>query len=86
MGLGKELIKRTNKIALDKECSHVYLKATSIYSQRIFQKMSFQILHEMPYDHEDFVDNDGNPYFKETGEHKIQQVMICDLRNFDFSS
>ena len=48
--------------------------------------MSFQILHEMPYDHEDFVDNDGNPYFKETGEHKIQQVMICDLRNFDFSS
>ena len=33
MGLGKELIKQTNKIALDKGCSHVYIAATSIYSQ-----------------------------------------------------
>ena len=86
MGLGKELVKRTNKIALEKGCSHVYVQATSIYSQRIFQKLSFQVLHEMPYDHEDFVDQDGNPFFQNMGEHKTEQVLVCDLKNFDFSS
>ena len=31
MGLGKELIKRANKIGLEKGCSHVYIAATSIH-------------------------------------------------------
>lgn len=85
MGLGKELIKRTNQIALDKGCSHVYICATSLYSQRIFQKLSFQVLHEMPYDHEDFVDKDGKPFFQDMREHKMCQVVICDLNSFDFT-
>ena len=85
MGLGKELIKRTNQIALDHGCSHVYICASSIYSQRIFQKLSFEILHEMPYDHEDFVDRDGNQFFQDMREHKTAQVVVCDLKKFDFS-
>ena len=84
MGLGKELIKRTNKIALDKGCSHVYIAATSIYSQGIFKKLAFQILHEKPY--EDFMDRDGkSPFFTDMREHKSCQVVLCDLEKFDFS-
>ena len=85
MGLGKELIKRTNQIALDKGCSHVYICTTSLYSQKIFLKLSFQVLHEMPYDHEDFVDRDGKPFFQDMREHKMCQVVICDLNSFDFT-
>ena len=39
LGLGKELISRTMKIAKERECSHVYILATSLYSQRIFQTL-----------------------------------------------
>ena len=37
--LGKELISRTMKMAQERGCSHVYILATSLYSQRIFQNL-----------------------------------------------
>ena len=83
MGLGKELIKQTNKIALDKGCSHVYIAATSIYSQAIFRKTGFKILHQRPYD--EFMDRDGKtPFFTDMREHKSCQVVLVDLKEFDF--
>ena len=83
MGLGKELIKQTNKIALDKGCSHVYIAATSIYSQAIFRKTGFKILHQRPYD--EFMDRDSKtPFFTDMREHKSCQVVLVDLKEFDF--
>merc|ERR1711935_306562 len=67
LGLGKELIKRTNVIAKEKGCSHVYIAASSIYSQAIFKKCNFQVLHEAKY--EGVKHKDGTELFKDMREH-----------------
>ena len=82
MGLGKELIKRTLKIGKEKDCSHCYILASSIYSQRIFKDLGFQVLHEEAYD--EFHDKNGEIFFKDMREHKTCQVVLYDLNNIDF--
>ncbi len=38
-GLGKELIRRSMEMAKTDGCTHMYILATSIYSQAIFDKI-----------------------------------------------
>ena len=79
LGLGKELIERTNAIAKEKGCSHVYIAASSKYSQAIFKKMNFEVLHETDYD--GFKGRNGEEIFKDLKEHKTCQIVLFDLSN-----
>ena len=61
----------------------LFIAATSIYSQAIFRKTGFQILHEKPYD--EYMDRDGKtPFFTDMREHKSCQVVLVNLSEFDF--
>ncbi len=82
LGLGKEMIHRTMTMAKEMQCSHVYILATSIYSQAIFKSVGFEMNHEVAY--ADILDFDGtSPLFKDTREHKSLQVVSFDLANFE---
>ena len=50
MGLGTELIKQTNKNALDKGCSHVYIAATSVYSQGYLYVFCWALYCDLSFD------------------------------------
>ena len=77
LGLGTELIKRTNAIAKEQGCSHVYICASSFYSQAIFKKLKFYVLHELLY--EGYKNNKGSDFFIDMGEHKSCQMVVFDL-------
>ena len=77
LGLGTELIKRTNAIAKEKDCSHVYILSTSFYSQAIFKKLNFQLVQEQKYG--EFKNKDGSDFFIDMREHKNCQVVVFDL-------
>ena len=77
LGLGKELIRCTNILAKDKGCSHVYILATSLYSQKIFQSLKFQVHSERDYD--TYKNKDGSNFFKDMGVHKSAQLVVFDL-------
>ena len=79
LGLGKELIERTNAIAKEKGCSHVYIAATSKYSQAIFKKLNFEVLHETEYS--GYKDRNGEDLFKDMKDHKVCQIVLFDLSN-----
>merc|ERR1739848_872652 len=83
MGIGKELVMRTNAIAKEQGCSHVYIAASSKYSQAIFKKLNFDVLHEKDY--EGYKGKDGSEFFKNMQEHKTVQVVLLDLSNFSIS-
>ena len=84
LGLGKELINRTMALAKEKECSHVYILATSIYSQAIFKKMKFEIMNEVYYN--TYKNSDGSDFFNDLREHKSVQIVSYDLSNFVMSN
>ena len=77
LGLGTELILRTNAIAKEQDCSHVYICASSMYSQAIFKKLNFQVLHEQMYG--EYKNPDGSELFIDMREHKCCQVVVFDL-------
>ena len=79
LGLGKELIERTNAIAKEKGCSHVYIVATSKYSQAIFKNLNFEVLHETDYI--GFKGRNGEDLFKDMKDHKSSQIVLFDLSN-----
>ena len=83
LGLGKELIERTNAIAKEKGCSHVYIDASSKYSQAIFKKMNFEVLHETDYG--GYKGKNGDEVFKDLKEHKVFQIVLFDLSNLSSS-
>ena len=73
-GLGMELIKRGHKLAERAGCRQTYVMATSIYSQKIFSKLGYKILHEVQYsDHEK--DRRGRPFLDNVGEHVSIQIL-----------
>ena len=78
-GLGKELVERTNVIAKEKGCSHVYISAGSVYSQAIFKKLNFEVLHEGNYGEAE--GPNGTKLFKDMREHKSIQIIVFDLSN-----
>ena len=79
LGLGKELIERSYAIAKEKGCSHVYIAASSKYSQAIFKKMNFEVLHEIEYS--GYKDRNGEEIFKDLKDHKVFQIVLFDLSN-----
>ena len=79
LGLGKELIERSYAIAKEKGCSHVYIAASSKYSQAIFKKLNFEVLHEENYG--DAEGPNGTKLFKDMREHKSIQIIVFDLSN-----
>ena len=82
LGLGKELVTRTNQMAKNRGCSHVYVEATGMYSQAIFKKLNFQVLHETQY--EGVKHKDGSELFKDTREHKVHQIIALDLSQIEY--
>ena len=77
-GLGKEMIRQTMAMAKELQCSHVYILATSIYSQNIFNSIGFEIISNVPY--ADILDRDGtSPLLKDTREHKNVQIVTYNL-------
>lgn len=74
-GLGLEMIKRGQKLAKKAGCSHTYVTATGMVSQRIFQKLGYKVLHEVKYaDYEK--DRKGRPFLDDHGEHSVLQVVV----------
>ena len=84
LGLGKELIRRTNNLAKDKGCSYVYILATSLYSQKIFRSLNFQVHSEKEY--ETCKNKDGSNFFKDMQVHKSAQLVVLDLSNWCFAN
>ena len=84
LGIGKELIQQTMTLARDKGCTLVYILATSIYSQRIFANLKFDILNEFEYD--EFKDENGKIFFKDMREHTTAQLVAFDLSTFSVSN
>ena len=84
LGLGSELTQRTNVIAKKWDCSHVYIGASSKYSQAIFKKIGFDVLHEAQYS--GFKGKEGSDLFKDMREHKVCQVVLLDLQNVSETS
>ena len=70
--------RRTNDLAKEKGCSHVYIFATSVYSQHIFKSLNFQVLRELDY--ETYKDKNGSEFFKGMQEHKSAQIVVFDLK------
>ena len=46
-GLGKELVKRSHKLAEKAGCSHTYILATGMFSQRIFSSLDYKLIFEV---------------------------------------
>ena len=61
----------------------MYIAASSKYSQAIFKKLNFDVLHEKDY--EGYKGKDGSEFFKNMQEHKTVQVVLLDLSNFSIS-
>ena len=77
-GLGAELLRRGYKIAKESGCKYTYVLATSLYSQRIFQKLGgVRVLHEARYENYRF-DKRGRPFLVDTGVHEVIQVLAID--------
>merc|ERR1719427_1958512 len=72
-GLGTELCRRSEILATELGCSHTYAGVTGKYSRQIFEKLDHTILSEVVYD--EFRDENGELYPKDTREHK--SVISC---------
>ena len=66
-GLGTEIVRRSERLAADLGCTHTVAAVTGIYSQRIFTKLGHTTLTSLDYD--DFRDENGELYLKDTREH-----------------
>ena len=73
-GLGTELVRRAHQLAVKAGCSHTYIFSTGRFSQRIFQNLGYQIMHEIKYaDYEK--DKRGRPFLDNHGDHTVLQVV-----------
>jgi len=66
-GLGTEIVKRSEDLAVEMGCTHTYAIVTGIHSLKIFQKLNYNTLVCVNY--ADFKDENGELYLKDTGEH-----------------
>lgn len=76
-GLGTELIKRSEAVGRERGCRYVYLSATGIYSTRIFNKLLYTVVSSLAYD--EFRDDKGELYLKDTREHTHCTVFLKAL-------
>ena len=66
-GLGTEICLRSEKLAAELGCTYTFAAVTGVYSQRMFTKMEHTTLTSLDYD--DFRDENGELYLKDTREH-----------------
>jgi len=76
-GLGTELIRQSMQVARERGCKAMYLMATGMYSQRIFQKLDFRILNE--YNYEDLKYDNGEIIIWDSREHTKGQIVCKEL-------
>ena len=60
-------------LAAELGCSHTYAAVTGVYSQRIFTRLGHTTLTSLDYD--DFRDENGELYLKDTREH--DKIITC---------
>lgn len=53
--MGKELVKRSHKLAEKSGCSHTYILATGMFSQKIFQSLDYKLIYEVRKSSNQFV-------------------------------
>jgi GNAT superfamily N-acetyltransferase len=73
-GLGDKLLKASIQEAKDQGCSHQYLMASGIYSQKILSNNGFVILGEKNY--ADFKDNNGKILIQNEIHKTCQKVAL----------
>lgn len=66
-GLGTALVLKSEKVAMQKGCTHAYVKVTGKYSYKIFDKLDYSLENTVLYD--DFRDSNGELYLKDCREH-----------------
>jgi len=66
-GLGTELVKRADALALQLGCSHRYVICSGLYSQKVFRNQNWTNIESFAY--ADFKDENGEEYLKDTREH-----------------
>jgi len=76
-GLGTELVRRSEKLAKEKGCSHTYALVTGKYSAKIFDREGHTLLKAVVYDQ--FRDSSGELYLKDTREHVQCGVYVKEL-------
>ena len=72
-GLGTEICLRSEKLAAELGCTYTFAAVTGVYSQRVFTKMEHTTLTSLDYD--DFRDENGELYLKDTREHT--KIITC---------
>ena len=72
-GLGTEICLRSEKLAADLGCTYTFAAVTGIYSQKVFEKLEHTTLTSLDYD--DFRDENGELYLKDTREHT--KIITC---------
>merc|ERR1712073_276131 len=81
-GMGKELVKRSHKLAEKSGCSHTHIMATGIFSQKIFQSLDYKLIYEINYaDHEK--DKRGRPLLHDHGQHVSIQTVLFNHQKQD---
>jgi len=78
-GLGTELVKRAETLAIENGCQYTYVLATGNYSQHVFRKQGYQQLKSLVYD--EFRNEEGELYLKDTREHIQCVTFIKTLVN-----
>ena len=76
-GFGEKLIKLSHRLAENAGCDFTYIMASGKYSQAIFKKLGYKVIHERNY--ADFEqDRKGRPFLNDHGEHSVIQVVIYE--------
>ncbi|XP_023330469.1 uncharacterized protein LOC111702897 [Eurytemora carolleeae] len=71
-GLGTKLVERSLEIAKEYGCEYQYVFATGIYSNRVFDKLGFDVRSEVVY--ADFKDKEGKLLLSNTAPHDRVKV------------
>ena len=72
-----KLVQRSIEVAKEKGCDYYYVCCSGLYSQRIFEKLNFETIHELKY--AEWIDRHGNVVIKNHGEHPSAKLMIQKL-------
>ena len=75
-GLSGKLLKKSIDHAKKQNCSHMYLIATSKYSQKIMKNHGFQVINEKTY--ESYKDEEGNIVIRD-GIHTSAQTVALKI-------
>ena len=73
-GLGSKLVQKSIEYAKELGCSHMYVMATGIYSQKIFQNHNFNLINKKEY--ANYKDNSGNVIINDEIHNSVQILAL----------